>query len=341
MKSESRIKAKGFTIVELLTVMGVIVVLISLLLPALSMVRDFSREIQQKAQFHSIEVGAEMYQSDYGTLPPSYDNDPAMRPTGSTDAADTTPYSGASKLAEAMVGMDLLGFHPNSDYRADGLNDVKVRDATGAMVLETDQEIYTATSTIANANWQTAEENLDARTGPYIDLENANAFRLGQIYQNIGAFAAPSYLTDVTVSDGPLVLCDVFAEKRQSGEKTGTPILYFKARTQYKDQNYQEKYMTTFTGDEWDDDIYNYLDNFNIIDLNVASDQNVSHAVKSNSVAGSPALGIDIFEDMIINDKVTSLSRPYRANSFILWSAGKDGLYGTSDDIFNFDKDKE
>ena len=30
------------------------------------------------------------------------------------------------------------------------------------------------------------------------------------------------------------------------------------------------------------------------------------------------------------------IKRPYRAQSYILISAGKDGLYGTSDDITNF-----
>jgi len=30
--------------------------------------------------------------------------------------------------------------------------------------------------------------------------------------------------------------------------------------------------------------------------------------------------------------------RPYRSDSFILLSAGPDGLYGTGDDVFNFDE---
>jgi len=39
------------------------------------------------------------------------------------------------------------------------------------------------------------------------------------------------------------------------------------------------------------------------------------------------------------NDEITTASRPYRTGSFILISAGKDGLYGTDDDIFNFNKE--
>jgi hypothetical protein len=37
------------------------------------------------------------------------------------------------------------------------------------------------------------------------------------------------------------------------------------------------------------------------------------------------------------SDKIVTKSRPYNADRFILISAGKDGLYGTADDICNFD----
>ena len=50
------------------------------------------------------------------------------------------------------------------------------------------------------------------------------------------------------------------------------------------------------------------------------------------------------FEQIILNQQVLSASnvkRPYRAGTFILISAGKDGIYGTSDDITNFSKGAE
>ncbi len=44
-----------------------------------------------------------------------------------------------------------------------------------------------------------------------------------------------------------------------------------------------------------------------------------------------------LFYKITKSDKSTKVSRPVRADSFILISAGMDGLYGTEDDICNFD----
>ncbi|MBN1457316.1 MAG: type II secretion system protein, partial [Sedimentisphaerales bacterium] len=108
MNANKKMRRKGFTIVELLTVMGVIAILISLLVPALALVRDFSKEIQQSAQFHSIDVGLEMYKTEFGDYPESSDNDD-LYDASKCHPDDPTPYGGANKLAEAMVGLDMLG----------------------------------------------------------------------------------------------------------------------------------------------------------------------------------------------------------------------------------------
>jgi prepilin-type N-terminal cleavage/methylation domain-containing protein len=44
-------KRKGFTIVELLTVMAIIAILMGLLLPAMNAVRKAAKDVSQKAQF--------------------------------------------------------------------------------------------------------------------------------------------------------------------------------------------------------------------------------------------------------------------------------------------------
>jgi len=52
-----RRKRTGFTIVELLTALGIIALMVGLLIPALSMVRRTAKETKQKAQFTTISLG--------------------------------------------------------------------------------------------------------------------------------------------------------------------------------------------------------------------------------------------------------------------------------------------
>jgi type II secretory pathway pseudopilin PulG len=324
----------GFTIVELLTVMGIIAVLIGLLVPALGLVKDKAKEVQQGAQFNSIKVGLDLYKVEFGSYPPSNDN--AQLPV---HPRNNTPYCGANKLAEAMVGLDFLGFHPNSDYRANGQADIV--DKQG--VLRQNVQIYNARQGISLGNpvYQTPEENVKCRSGkagaPFVELDNANAFRMDDIF-------VPSQLGNFL--PGSMVMCDVFAKKRNTAtaQKTGMPILYFKARTQFTEQDCTtirpgvQQYYNAVPG--IDDDIYYYPDNLNLLLLQTPDTTPQDHPLADN---GGNLSDVQDFENMIVNRQVTrdptlDIKRPYRAQSYILISAGKDGLYGTSDDITNFDK---
>jgi hypothetical protein len=216
-----------------------------------------------------------------------------------------------------MVGLDLIGFHPSSSFRGDGLS---VIPKTGL-----DEVVYNAEVD----DWQTAVENMDARKGPFVDLEKVNAFRMNEVYNpaNLGNFAATTQ-----VGNGapmyPLVLCDVYAQKRSGigAKKTGTPILYFRARTNNKFQD--------FTINGIADDIYNFNDNVELLNLGFP-DGTDTFTVMDTTVQTE----FENFEDMIVNENITTIRRPYRADSYILISAGKDGDFGTADDVFNFDKE--
>ncbi|MEN8128559.1 MAG: type II secretion system protein, partial [Planctomycetota bacterium] len=253
-------RKKGFTIVELLTVMGVIAVLIGLMVPALALVKDYSKRIQQKSQFHGIDMGLQMYTTELGSFPRSDDNSLIV-----PAPADPSGYCGANKLAEALVGSDLIGFHPNSDFRSDGTNDVPDTINGGTQLVN----VY---NTQGTAGWQTGQENIDVRKGPFVELENANAFRIDEVYAAApGAPFAANFATfdaqGNAVTLYPLVLCDVYAQKRSGtgSKKTGTPILYFRARTQYSQQNYS-------IDTDYTDDIYNYDDNVNLLSLGMPND---------------------------------------------------------------------
>jgi prepilin-type N-terminal cleavage/methylation domain-containing protein len=311
-------KTSGFTIVELLTVMSVIAILITLLVPALTLVRDFAKEIQQKAQFHSLEVGVEMFKTEFGSYPESNDN--LDQYDGSkSHPVDATAYCGANKLAEAMVGQDLLGFHPNSDFRSDGQN---LRDdgtgIPGAPPVPYD--VYHANvddpGVFGSLFAETAAENVQARKGPFLDLENANAYIMEDVYG--------SSLVNFDIES--LVLCDEYVAKREGAKKTGMPILYYRARKVYTQQDSQDTL-------EIADDIYYYPDNQNLLELGIPEDNTLDHPLSDGTT------DYQDFDNMIINTQITQIKRPFRADSYILISAGKDGQYGTPDDLFNFDKD--
>ncbi|MHC4364477.1 MAG: type II secretion system protein, partial [Planctomycetota bacterium] len=179
-------KKAAFTIVELLTVMSIIVILISLLVPSLTAVKRYARKVRQGAQFHGIGAAMELFHGEEDGYPPSSDPD--------------TDYCGAMKLAEAMVGQDLLGFHPKSLFNSD------LTDSQGNLLYDKDPD-------------STAD---DLRKGPYLPLEKANAYRLWHLYNKNNT---------VSWDEDRFVLCDEYARvvNWETGKKIGMPILYYKA----------------------------------------------------------------------------------------------------------------
>jgi len=180
---------KGFTLVELLTVLAIIVLLIGLIMPATSTLRRFARETKQKAQIATIGLGLTAFRNDDGDYPPS-----------SCDGLQN--YCGGQKLAEAILGWDLLGFHPQSIW-----------DAAGSAYDALDQF------------------NLEQRQGRYLEIGTTNAFRLGDSGPGDGLFVNTGALNGNTY-----VICDVFGTREvilpnDEIVRAGTPILYYKADT--------------------------------------------------------------------------------------------------------------
>ncbi len=284
---------RAFTIVELLTVMSIIVILIGLLVPALNKVKRFATDVRQKAQLHSMDAAIELFSNEFGGYPDSS----ALDPQG-------LPYCGAMKLCEALMGQDLLGFHSNSIFRADG------RDASNAVVYPPD---------IDNLTPALRAQNLGARKGPYLQAENANAWRMRDIYGgNLGSFLGSSF-----------VLCDVYQRLMQSGEKTGMPILYYKADTAntFHDPNL----AGSMTARDSMGNIYNYLDNNALVGLGKPW-QGTGTSATPHRLADSLR-----FYRNTQSDKITTTQRPFRADEYILISAGWDNEYGTADDICNYE----
>ena len=305
---------KAFTIVELLIVVTIIALLLGILLPSIAMVRTKAKETAQKAQFATIEMALEAFKQDYGDYPPS-------------DLSGTTTqtyYCGAQKLSEALLGWDLMGFHPNTGWRADGY-DASVGNAS-----------YDPLRTrFTNGQPTTLLE----RKGPYLELAKASAFRLYRDLFNNNDSSIPA----------TFVLCDVYRVRKLTDPNTGktitvgSPILYYKANTANKTID-----MTVTITNR----TYNYNNNWPItssLKLTTNGPGGLKHPFDSPSSGteypvfysdkatydattyGGSGIGYGIRDT-----KVPSVVRPYNPDTYILISAGPDGYYGTADDIHNY-----
>lgn len=297
MKRETNKIRFGFTLVELLTTMAVVAILLGLLIPALNQVTKTAAKVKQKAQFHAIGMALESFRNDYGDYPPSEWN-----------AAQYGNYSASHRLAEALIGRDGLGYHPGSLWRSDGLADID-KDGTPTDVIYGDPAAFTA---------ETPTENLAARKGPYLELENANAVELRKIIPG-----SPLY-------KDAYVLVDMYKIIKNSatGKMTGMPILYYKANTM--------KIGNDPVYANWGTNTYNIGDSF----CQALGFTENFWATRPVLFSSDTTANATTFYNAIQNPNFPGPpARPYRADSFLLQSAGADGLYGTADDVFNFDQD--
>jgi len=286
----------GFTLVEVITAVVIIMILLSILLPALNMVRKYAKDTQQKAQLVSIEIGINLYKNEdcFGDYPP------AGKP--STRAGTTTYYDASQMLAEAMFGLDLLGVDPNSTYTY-STNDLN--------------------------NYASSASALHKRKGPYLDRTHVSVFKAKDIFSNTNYLEPEGYL----ICDAYTAVTKTITMNNGSSRKVkiGTPVLYYKANTGVTDIN------STNPGSS----IYNSIDNEDLITLgSVAKSTNYHHFDHDSAhyTKLTPSEdGREFFYDYITDPMISGTKYPLRPDSFLLISAGYDGLYGTADDICNFE----
>ena len=347
----------GFTLVELLVVIVVIAILIGLLVPAMGVVRKTAKNAATKAVHQTLSTGIELFRSDDrfgGTYPPSasdWDSDEiGNRYVMSPYTNQEITITGAGLLVWALAGADLLGTPGFSVFRTDGSSPSTTwGEDTGSIAGTgvTDSPAYAL-----NVN----REPIHGRAAPYVDTSKV-AVSQNQAAPGLADFAIP----EEQKARQELGLAQVTRQYPMFLDAFGNPVLYWRADRagrQIDDNNYISTGLARGT--------YHWADNAPLITNATVSGgytTTVEEPLVLSSAAGPapsfghkldwevrdvappsgdvPALTPGTFANYIRDMGVRSKWMPQRADSFLLVSPGYDGLFGTADDITNFNQNAE
>lgn len=322
---KSSLRRCAFTLVELLTVMAIIAILIGILTPSLSAARDKARTTAVLAQINTMSVGLEHFRSDQGEYPPSNAALYTTDPDGPTLAAQMTrwevgapdaPYQGAHLLVDALVGRDFLGYDPKAPI--------------------SDTDTYD--------RW----DSTNNRRSPYIATDGVDVTSETEPPED-GFGPVPNTLGEpqpkFPAGNGLLV--------RVFRDKFGWPVLYYRA-SPIANQTTPIIQTTGNPHTYYGNGVYDGFDNevftsheplpngHKIADANITT----FPVPDGNPIYGDSLAADSAFAEFIRSFRATTYDttspteivypRPVRFDTFILLSAGKNGIFGDLDDVANF-----
>ncbi len=347
------IRRSAFTLVELLVVVGIIGLLIAILLPSLSGARKSAKNGDTKTRLKAIGDGLEMFKNDVGEYPDSAKQlDPTDADYSATSAGEPPGYThngtilyGAQALARALVGKDLFGYVDSVRARKQdpSKNPSWYYNCTSGAASYTspfprtspyfkDQDVFLRTNGITEGTFPPAHS---AARNNMTQLVLKDAFNHPVLYYRANPLGAPD----------KKLLCDATADAAGIG---GLPLYnpgthpYFPYYNLLDNDFFTGCKMTdpdwtgTTSGEEgWDFGTQKHLI------------RELGDPRNPNDVNNPPADRTDrTFAQYIVDpqslNSVTNLPaegnklRPYNPNTYLLITAGSDGVFGTSDDIDNF-----
>jgi prepilin-type N-terminal cleavage/methylation domain-containing protein len=121
MTSNCYRRDRGFTLVEMLTVVAIIALLISILVPSLSRARIQAKKVKTATLIAGIGNNLEMFHNEVGSYPDSKARKDPVR-NWTNDNPDDVVLSGAHWLLRALVGHDFQGVDRPGAVMQDGEN---------------------------------------------------------------------------------------------------------------------------------------------------------------------------------------------------------------------------
>jgi len=334
---------RAFSLVEMMVVVAIIALLVAVLLPAFGTVRDRAKRTQAASMYRALDQGIRAFQGESalgGSLPPSRsDNreDPQEianpRRKSGEGGPQTVLISGAHLLVHAMIGADGLGPPGFKDTGSGAARDARWWNDTH----DDERGLYQLDAT-------TFEPKFPRYSAGYVDEQmRENTTTIDEMNEQGLIYNEP--------------LANTAVDQRMFVDPWGMPVLYYKANRgtvrmvsqQEEPGIYTQEDNALITGNDTGAGV---VAGFAGLDLGKGplAGTGVYHPLARAEPAGPDPEPFPIQTDPRYENTFTRFihdptrkarNTPVNPESYLLISAGRDGRYGTEDDMTNFDSESE
>ena len=360
------LRRRGFTLAELLIVIGIIALLVSILIPTVRSVRLAAQETSTRAFIRALDAAAESYNQTYGSYPGTLPE--TMLGDSPAQNLNVVNFGGTGYVTnrlDSVTSSENFFVSIMGGLRTDTSGNVRriVYDASRVGQGPLHLGLGTGKPNPAFFDGDAAEvsslhvvQNLDVAWGAASSGDQSSGLRSGRFVDHstaAGDSVIPEFVDNFSIPMPILYL-------RANNTTAGSPVASDGVANSATAGTYRLGGITAYTGQhsngansnvyigEGRDELFDYHDaNGRYHGLQAADDSDSANGFSSaNLTAGTVTLNgqnVQTFQGPM--DAVPFLTDPSTGNTplggkgrFLLISAGRDRVFGTLDDIMNVER---